>query len=144
MSLAFFPLCLPSQSKLLCVSRHLFLQKIDYSDENNNDQTLAACSQSRWMHLNDVIKPSVITAQSKLLFLTTHHQFLVCAKNNCISMCLYIVSVGFIKARSICSAVIRLSIWPQTVATLLPLATSQKHHTSIWCVHLCARAGSLH
>lgn len=57
-----------------------------------------------------------------------------------LSLCggfLIVMSVEFINARPLCSVVIRLSIWPQTDTTLLPLATSQTHHMSIWCVPVC-------
>lgn len=55
---------------------------------------------------------------------------------------LIVTSVEFINTASFCSVMIRLSIWPQTAATVLSLATSQTHHMSSWCV--CAQADSLH
>lgn len=57
------------------------------------------------------------------------------SRANISSLCggfLIVTSVEFINARPLCTVVISLSIWPQTASTLLPLATSQTHHMSIW------------
>lgn len=53
---------------------------------------------------------------------------------------LIVTSVEFINTGSLCSVVIKRSIWPQTVSMLPSLTTSQTHHMSIWYVRACTRA----